>query len=427
MLFGLAPALLAGKSDVQRSLKESEARATASRMSLTLRHLLIGGQMALAVLLLFGAGLLIRSFVNVIQLDPGFRPSQVLIGYINLPEARYADGSKWVAFFQQALRGINSLPGVKNVAVGNSVPLTGINDQGSFRIEGRPEPPVGEDGPHANRPRVSMDYFNAVGIQLMKGRLFNEHDLSDSPYVAVISDLAARTYWPSESAIGKRVSVDSVNGKPQWRQVVGIVRGTRHFGLEAPPKPEIYLPYTQAPSPFMTLVVRTQGDPSGLVPAIRREIAAIDPQEAGFAFQTMEELMATSESRRRFQVILLTAFAALATFLAAIGIYGVMSYTVAQRTGEIGLRMALGAHPREVVQMILKQGISVTSIGIIIGIGGSIALSRAFTGLLFGVSPLDPLTFAGVIVILLLTAVLSAYLPSRRAAAIDPLIALREE
>jgi hypothetical protein len=183
------------------------------------------------VLLLVGAGLLIRSFVNVIRLDPGFRPNQVLSGYINLPEARYADGSKQVAFFQEALRRIDAFPGVQNVAVGNSVPLTGINDQGSFRIEGRPEPPVGQDGLHANRPRVSMDYFKTMGIQLVKGRLFNEHVLSDSPYVVVISDLAARTHWPSERAIGKRVSVDSVNGKPQWRQIVGIVRGTRHFTL----------------------------------------------------------------------------------------------------------------------------------------------------------------------------------------------------
>lgn len=383
--------------------------------------------MALAVLLLVGAGLLIRSFVNVIRLDPGFRTNHVLTGYINLPEPRYADSSKQVAFFQQALRRIHALPGVQNVAVGNSVPLTGMNDQGSFQIEGRPEPPVGQDGPHANRPRVSIDYFTTMGIQLVQGRLFNGHDVTDSPYVVVISDLAARTYWPSESPIGKRVSVDFLNGKPQWRQIVGIVRSTRHFGLEAPPKPEIYLPYTQASTPFMILVVRTKGDPSGLVPAIRHEIAAIDPQEAGFGFQTMEELMANSESRRRFQVILLTVFAALATFLAAIGIYGVMSYTIAQRTGEIGLRMALGALPREVVYMVLKQGITVTTIGMIIGIVGSIALSRVFAGLLFGVSPLDPLTFAGVIILLLSTAMLSTYVPSRGAARIDPLIALRDE
>jgi predicted permease len=239
VLFGLAPALLAVGSDTQTSLKESETRSTANRAHLTVRHLLIGGQMALAVLLLVAAGLLIRSFVNVTRLDPGFRPKQVLIGYINLVGTRYGADSKRATFFEKALRRIRELPGVRSVAVGDSVPLTGENDQGGFRIEGRPAPPVGDDGPHANRPRVSVDYFKTMGIQLLKGRLFNEHDVSDSPYVAVISDLAARTYWPSENPIGKRITVDSVDGKPVWRQIVGIVRSTRHFGLEEPPKPEI--------------------------------------------------------------------------------------------------------------------------------------------------------------------------------------------
>lgn len=427
ILFGLAPTLLAVRSDMQRSLKESEARSTANRANLTIRHLLIGGQMALAVLLLVGAGLFIHSFLNVVRIDPGFRPKQVLTGYINLPEARYADGPKQVAFFEEALRRIQALAGVQSAAVGNSVPLTGENDQGGFGIEGRPEPPVGQDGPQANRPRVSVDYFKTMGIQVVKGRPFNEHDVSGSPYVAVISDLAARTYWPSENPIGERVTVDSVNGKPVWRQIVGIVRSTRHFGLEAPPKPEIYLPHTQAPCPFMILVVRTKGDPSGLLPAIRHEIAAIDPKEAGFGFQTMEELIANSESRRQFQVVLLTGFGAVAAFLAATGIYGVMSHTVAQRTREIGLRMALGALPREVVAMLLKQGITVAAIGMAVGIVGALALSRVFAGLLFGVSPVDPSTFAGVVILLLLTATISAYMPSRVAARIDPTHALREE
>lgn len=426
ILFGLAPAVLGTRAHVQDALREAGSRSTAGAPNRVLRHVLVSGQVALAAMLLIGAGLLIRSFVQVAGLDPGFQASRVLSALINLPASDYADPAKQAAFFEEVLRRIRDLPGVESAAVSNSVPLTGINDQGSFRVEGLPGPAPGEDGPHANRPRVSSGYFETMGIGLIEGRLFDAFDHAGSADVAIVSDLAARTYWPGESPLGKRVGIFR-DGQWVWRQIVGVVQSTRHFGLEAPSKPEVYLPQTQDPSSFMVLVVRGQGDPSSLISAVRREVAAIDPQQAFTGFQTMEDLLATAGSRRRFQTSLLAAFAALALLLAAIGVYGVMAYAVAQRTREIGLRLALGARPRDVVGMVLRQGLWITITGLAVGVAGAVGLSRVMANLLFGISPLDGITFAAVTVLLLLTAGLSAYLPSRGAARVDPMTALRNE
>lgn len=426
ILFGLAPAVLGTRANVQDSLREAGSRSTVAAPNRALRQILVSGQVALAVLLLIGAGLLIRSFVHVAGLDPGFQASRVLSAFINLAPPRYTDPVRQAAFFEEALRRIRQLPGVESAAVSNSVPLTGINDQGGFRVEGQPDPAPGEDGPHANRPHVSSGYFETMGIGLIEGRLFDEHDRAGSADVAIVSDLAARMYWPGESPVGKRVGIYR-GDQWAWRQIVGVVHGTRHFGLEAPAKPEIYLPQTQDPSSFMVLVVRGHGDPSGLISAARREIAAIDPQQALFGFQTMEDLLTTAGARRRFQTSLLTAFAALALLLAAIGVYGVMAYTVAQRTREIGLRLALGARPRDVVAMMLNQGFRMTAAGLAAGLAGAAALSRLLGSLLFGVSTLDAVTFAACAALLVLVAGVAAYLPSRGAARVDPLVALREE
>jgi putative ABC transport system permease protein len=305
--------------------------------------------------------------------------------------------------------------------------LTGINDQGDFRIEGRPALLSGQDGPQANRPRVSSEYFDTMGIRLLEGRLFDDRDRSDSAFVAIVSDVAARTYWRDENPIGKRVSVDVVNGKRVWRQIVGVVHGTRHFGLEAPQKAEIYLPHTQSPSSFMMLVVRGESDPASLIPSIRRELAAIDPEQAAAGFQSIDDLLSTGQSRRRFETILLSAFAALALLLAAIGIYGVIAYTVVQRTREIGVRLALGAPHGDVVSMVVKKGLFISTVGMMVGCGGALALTRLLATLLFGVSPLDLPTFAAAAAALAIIATVSSYLPGSAAARVDPLIALREE
>jgi len=425
--FGLVPALLGWRGSVQNALKEAGARTSTAPAGRLVRRTLVTAQVALAMMLLVGAGLLVRSFIQVTGLDPGFRAPRVVTAFVGLSPSRYGDPAKQVAFFEEALRSIRGLTGVLSAAVSDSIPLTGINDQGAFAVEGWPDPPPGQDGPQANHPRVSAGYFEAMGIRLLDGRFFDEHDLSQSRRVAIVSDLAARTYWPSVNPIGKRLAVDWNHGRPLWHEIVGVVQGTRHFGLEAPQKPEVYVPHTQSPSQFMTLVVRAQGEPAGLIPAIRERMARLDPELAVFGFRTMDELLSSASSRRRFQMALVTAFAALALVLAAIGVYGVMAHMVAQRNREIGVRLALGARPRDVVAMVLGNGVRLTLLGMVVGLAGAQALSRALTGLLFGVSALDPATYAGVAAVLLFVAGLSAYLASRGAARVDPLAALREE
>lgn len=426
ILFGLAPALSGARGQTSHSLKEAGTRISSGSTSLTVRHVLVGGQMALAVMMLISAGLLLRSFLNVVRLDPGFHTAHVLSGYVNLAESRYSDPQKQAAFFEEALRRIRALPGVTSAAVSSSVPLTEINDTGSVRIEGRPDPRAGEGLPSANRPHVSAGYFETMGIPVVQGRSFDSRDRSDALPVAVVSDLAASAFWPNESPIGKRLSVNSVKGTRVWREVVGVVRGTRHFGLEATQRPEIYIPHSQTPSAFMILVVRGQGSAADVLKACRREIAAMDPQQAIMDGGSLEELVSGAQARRRFQSALLTALAGVAVLLAALGIYAVTAYTVTRRAREIGTRMALGARPRDVVLMIARTGSRTIVVGALVGLTGAMALSKVLANLLFGVSALDATTFAAVVIVLGLVAGLSLYLPSRRAASVDPVIVLRE-
>ena len=341
----------------------------------------------------------------------------------------YSDPAKQTAFFEELVRRLHATSGIEAAAVSDSVPLTGSNDQGGFRIEGRPEPKPGDDGPQANRPRVSSKYFGTMGIPLLRGRLFDERDGAGSVDVAVISDLAARIYWPGEDPIGKRVCVDwAADGRPIWREIVGIVGSTRHFGLEARQKAEIYLPHTQSPQQFMFLLVRSKaGELSAAAAAVRREIAGLDPDLAGIGLRSMDELIAVAESRRRFQVLLMGGFAGLAAVLAAIGIYGVLVNTVVRRTREIGLRLALGAAPRDAVMMIVSNGMLLAGAGIAAGFAAAIALMRFIRTILFGVSPFDVPTFTAVAGLLALIAFVSAWVPARAAARVDPVVALREE
>jgi predicted permease len=427
IVFGLAPACWGSYVNVQQALKEGGARVSGSAIGARIRQALVVTQLALAVMLLVAAGLLVRSFVRVTRVDLGFRAPQVLTALVNLPPARYGDPAQQAAFFDNALQRIETLPGVVSAAVSDSIPLTGINDQGDFTIDGRQEPPPGANGPYANRPRVSAKYFETMGVRLIEGRLFDARDRRDSQPVAIVSDLAARMYWPGESPLGKRLATEWVNGRPVWRHIVGVVQATRHFGVEAPQKAEVYLPHQQAPSPFMQLVVRTQGDPAALIAPIRQQIAALDPDQAAFAFQTMESLLADASARRRFQTALVSAFALLALLLAAIGVYGVMGHMVMQRSREIGVRLALGAVSADVVGMVLRSGLRLTLPGVAAGLAGAVALSGILASFLFGVSSLDPATYVGVAALLVVIAMLATYLPSRSAARLDPLVVLREE
>jgi putative ABC transport system permease protein len=426
LVFGLIPALLGTRSAALEPLREASARATAGPAPLAIRRLLVASQMALAVMLLVGSGLLIRSLARLLQVDPGFR-GQVIGAFIGLAPSRYPDPPKQIAFHQELLRRVRALPGVEVAAVADSVPLTGVNNQGGFGVEGIADSPQGRNELYGNRPRISSDYFTAMGIPLLEGRMFDEHDSVGSPPVAIVSDLTARRFWPGRSALGKRVCVDWTRSGPDWREIVGVVQTTRHFGLEAPPKPEIYIPYRQSEAPFVMLVVRTGKDLAGMVPEIQREIAAIDRGQAALGFLTIRSLLDGSSSRRRFQTGLLSGFAGLAALLASIGVYGVVAYTVTRRTREIGVRLAIGARPGQVVALVFRQGALLTLAGVGIGLVSAVALARLLAGLLFGVSPLDGPTFAAAFVLLTAVAGVSTYLPSRRAARVDPVRALREE
>jgi putative ABC transport system permease protein len=303
----------------------------------------------------------------------------------------------------------------------------GINDQGGLRVEGLPEPGPGQQGPVANRPRVSADYFDTMGIRLIKGRFFDERDSATGAPVAIVSDLAMEAYWPNEDPVGKRLSVRTVNGQPVWREIVGVVHSSRHFGLEARQLAEVYIPYAQSPSAFAVLTVRYRGDAEQIIRAGRREIGSLDPEQAGFPMFSMDDVLSASQAGRRFQTLLLAIFAALGVFLASTGIYGVTAYNVSRRTREIGVRLALGAPPSSVVRMVLTSELRILAIGIVAGLFGAVALSKALASFLFGVTPLDGITFTLVITVAMLVAIAATYLPGRSAAAIDPAISLREE
>jgi predicted permease len=426
-LFGLAPALFAWRRDANEALKESGWKATPSPLRRRLRGLLVAGEIALAVTLLISAGLLIRSFHRLVGTDPGFDPHNVLTGGIVLPGSDYPEGKQQAAFFQRVLERVQALPEVEVAAAVNSLPLTGINDQGSFRIEGRPKPPEGMDWAWPNRPKVSPRYFEAMGITLLRGRSFTSQDREGAPEVAIVSDVAARRYWPGGDPMGKRVSVNRRSGQPVWREIVGVVKGVSHFGLDVDRRPEIYVPYLQVPSFVMILAVRTRGEPAELAAAIRREVATVDPDQAVFNMQTMEQLVSDSKSRRRFQTILSTVFATLAVILAAVGVYGVMAYAVSQQTREIGIRIALGAAHGDVLRIVLGQGFVLVLLGAGAGIAGALALTRLLSGFLYGIAATDPLTFLGASTVLAAIALMACYIPARRATKIDPMVALRYE
>jgi putative ABC transport system permease protein len=426
LLFGLAPALSGSHRNVYESIRHAASNLTAGRSSLRLRHAFVAGQMAIAVMLLIGAGLLIRSFANVMRLDSGFEPANLVAGIISLPLSRYPDEQQQARFFEEAIRRVRALPDVVSASVSNSIPMTGINDQGGFRVEGL-DPGPGQPGHVANRPHVSVDYFDTMGIRLIKGRFFDERDSASGAAVAIVSDLAVETYWPNEDPIGKRLSVREGDGPPVWREIVGVVNATRHFGLEARQLPEVYIPYAQSPSAFAVLTVRYRGDADQIIRASRREVGSLDPEQAGFAILRMDNVVSASQARRRFQTLLLAIFAALGIFLASTGIYGVTAYNVSRRAREIGLRLALGARPSSVVRMVLAGELRTLAIGIVAGLIGAVALSKVLASFLFGVTPLDRITFVLVAAIAMLVAVAATYLPGRWAAAVDPAISLREE
>jgi len=421
VVFGLAPALQVSRTDLNHSLKEGGRDAQSGARGGRLRGALVVAEMALALMLLVGAGLMIKSFVMLQRVDAGFNPDHVLTLNIALPRINYPDRPQIVAFYTQLLDRIKALPGVQSAGLTSSLPLTGNNTDVNFLVEGRPQPPSNQQ-PAAWYSQVSPDYFRAMGMRLVKGRVFTEQDNEQAPRVVIISETLARRYFPGEDPLGKRI------GSPNnWREIVGVMTDVKHFGLETDARPSMFLADRQSPARFMAVVVRTAGEPLQIASAVRGAVWAGDKNLAVANVTPMTQLVSASIAQPRFILLLLGVFAGVALTLAAVGIYGVMSYSVTQRTREIGVRMALGARPRDVMRLVVGQGLLLTAAGVGIGLGGAVALTRLMNTLLFGVKPTDPVTFAVITLLLTSVALLACYLPARRAMKVDPMIALRYE
>jgi len=425
-LFGLVPALQASRPDLNETLKEG-TRGTRGRTGSRARGALVVVETALAVVLLAGAGLLIRSFDKLQRVELGFRPEGAVTFSIALPQAKYAEDPQIRAFASGLMERMEHLPGVTAAGAVYPLPLSGNDFVISFDVEGRPPAPLGEE-PAMRVALVTPEYYRAMGIPLLRGRVFTERDRSDSPRVAVLTQSAARQHFPGEDPIGKKIILGwSVDGVFQGGEVVGIVGDFKQATVEGEPEPEIFLPFDQTPVGALAVVLRSDRDLAAVAADARRELRRLDPDLPLYNLQTLEELIGKSVSRPRFYMLLLGLFAAIALALAAIGIYGVISYTVRQRTQEIGIRMALGATQRRVLRMVVRQGLVLALVGGAVGLGGALVMTRGMANLLYGVSSTDPATLAGVGLVLLLVAALASYLPARRAAEIEPQLAIRGE
>jgi predicted permease len=427
IVFGIVPALRVSSVNLSDSLKQAGGRSGLGAQGKFTRDMLVVVEVALAMVLLTGAGLMIESFEKVRQADPGFRAEHVLVMHVPLPETKYPDLAKRTAFFDQALDRVGHLPGVDSAGITTWVPLTNRGGSSGVTIEGRPDPGPG-NVLDANTRVVSKDYFRTMGVTLKSGRFFDGTERVDSPPVAIINETMARQFWPGENPIGRRFKNGTFTSTAPWATIIGIVGDMHQMGLDVPARAEKYYPYAQfkffAPR---YLVVKTAADPAEMATAIRQQIWAVDKTQPVADVMSMKAIVDEELSPREMQATLLGSFAAIALILASLGIYAVLSYAVAQRTQEIGVRMALGAQPADVLRMVIGQGLALSFAGIGIGLAGALILTRVLGSLLYGVSATDPITFAGVTVLLTAVAVLACYVPARRAMRVDPMVALRYE
>jgi predicted permease len=426
ILFGLFPAFQSARGATQDVLKEGSQASTTGRGRLRLRRVLVAAEVALSLLLLVGAGLLIKSFMRLQAVEAGFDPSGVLTMRIVVPTVRYSQPDQVRNFYQEVLRRVAGLPGVTKVGASNGIPLSGSGGSGTTTID---NPAFTDDRgtPEADQRIVTLGYFEAMGMTLLSGRLFDERDSSTGQPVAIIDETMARTFWPNEDAIGKRLKRGGRQSTQPWLTIVGVVRHVRYRTLEEPSRVQLYMPHAQVPTTGMSLAIKTKVDPRTLSNSIQREVIAVDREQPVWAIRTMDELMATSVMRRQLIMTLLTLFAGIALTLAAVGIYGVISYWVTQRSHEIGIRVAIGASRLDVLKMVLGQSMSVVLIGVAIGLAGAAALTRIMGTLLYDVSTTDAATFAGYSGALILVGLLASYLPARRATRIDPVTLLRQQ
>ena len=425
VIFGLAPALQSAKLNLNEILKEGGRSSTEGAGRRRWRNVLVGAELALAVMLLIGAGLLVKSLWRLQQVDLGVDPDRVLTMQLGLRGQRYAQNQQVTAFCSRVLEQVSALPGVRAAAVSDCLPPDQNAGSSDYKVEGRSyadnEPPI------AYYVRTSPDYFRAMGTRLRSGRYFTDADSADAPPVILINETLQRLVFTGEDPVGRRMNVGS-DSQPNWVQIVGVIGDVKYNGLADVVQPALYLPIAQNPMRSLSLIVKTEtADPSSLTAMLREEISKLDPEMPIAQINTMEERLATALAQPRFRTWLIALFALIALALACIGIYGVMSYSVTQRTHEIGVRMALGAQARDVQRMVIKQGLTVIAAGVLIGLAASLGLTRLMSSLLFGVAATDLWTYMATASLLALTALIACYLPARRATKVDPMEALRYE
>ena len=424
LMFGAVPALQTSRVDLNDTLKEGGRGSSGVRSRA--RSLLVVTEIALSLVVLVGAGLMIQSFLRLKRVNIGLDAQNVLSAGVSLPRAKYTEGDQRATFFKQLLERLRNLPGVEAASATATLPLGGDDWGRSLTVDGFPVLPLGQ-APSIQHTVVSPDYFRTMGIPLLSGRDFNDADAKGSPDVTIIDERLAREYWPNESPIGKRVRFGPPEDNEPWHTIVGVVATVRHQRIQEDTRKSVYLPHQKIPVRGLALVVRTTSSPPEFVGAIRREVAQLDPDLPVSEVLTMDEVVAESIWQPRLYATLFGAFAGGALLLALIGIYGVMAYLVQTRTHEIGVRMALGATTRDVFKLIVGRGMKLTAVGVLIGVGGAIALTRLMRSLLFNTSATDPVTFIFISLLLSLAAFLACYIPARRAAKVDPLVALRYE
>jgi putative ABC transport system permease protein len=424
IVIGLIPALASGKPELTEALKEGGRGATSGLRRNRLRNALVVAEVALALVLLVGAGLLLKSFVRLQNVNPGFEPKNVLTMEVSLPVLKYPRGKPVADFYAEATRRIKALPGVESAAFTSILPLSGTNSDSSFAIEGR-DAMAEKVFPDEEIRNITPEYFSVLKVPLLQGRFFNEGDQFDGPGVAIVNSSFAKKWFPNQDAVGKRITFDDPR-KPdvKWITIVGVVGDMHHRGLDLEPKPEYYRAHNQVPYRGMILSVRSAQDPRSLTSAIRREISALDPDLPAANVRTLEQVAADSIAPRRLSVVLIGVFAAVALVLASVGIYGVMSFLVVQRTHEMGVRMALGAQRGDVLRLVIGRAAKLVLIGTAAGLVLGIMSSRALRAMLFDVGAFDPITFAGVTFTLIAVSLLASYLPALRATKADPMIAL---
>jgi putative ABC transport system permease protein len=429
LIFGLVPALQSSRPDLNETLKEGGRSSTAGVRGRRLRNWLVVSEIALTLVLLVGAGLLLKSFVRLQQVNLGFNPERLLTARTQLPRSKYpADQrEKVIAFYEQLTERLQNSPGVEAVGAVGTMLLSNTPNSTTFTIEGRPNPPASE------RVEVPLDavtpnFFQVVGAQLLRGRYFDARDRRGAPSAVIVNETFVRRFFPAEDPLGRRILYGDPTGQnDNWRTIVGVVADMKRTDFNSEIRPETFLPHAQSPAASMMLVVRAAGDPASLAGTVRSQARALDPDQPVYGVMTMDEQLAERRAQRRFNMLLLALFAGLALVLAAVGLYGVMAYTVTQRTHELGVRMALGARAADVFKLVVGRGMMLAAAGVGIGLLGALALTRLMEGLLFGVSATDPLTYAAVSALLALVALAGCLVPAQRAMKVDPMVALRYE